>query len=247
MIPKIIHYCWFGGKPLPTSAKRCIESWKKFLPGYEIKRWDESNFDVNIIPYTSQAYTAKKYAFVSDYARFKILYEHGGLYFDTDVELIQSIDDIINKGPFMGCENPYNSNSTPNELCVAPGLGLGIIPKHPFYNEIISFYNSIDFVNPNGKHSPKTVVTYITKLLCQSGLRNTPDIQSVEGISIYPSDFFCPISTVDGILRLTSNTRSIHWYDQTWQSPARRYARKILLKCGGVKLKNLIKQIILNK
>ena len=104
MIPKIIHYCWFGRNPLPESAIKCINSWKKFFPDYEIKEWNEDNFDVNIIPYTKEAYEAKKYAFVSDYARFWILYHHGGLYFDTDVEVIKAMDDIIELGPFMGVE-----------------------------------------------------------------------------------------------------------------------------------------------
>lgn len=110
-IPKVIHYCWFGGNPLPSLAEKCIASWRKYLPDYEIKRWDESNFDVNIIPYTKQAYEAKKYAFVSDYARFWILYNYGGLYFDTDVEVIRSMDDIIAAGPFMGCENSYKAGA----------------------------------------------------------------------------------------------------------------------------------------
>ena len=104
MIPRTIHYCWFGGKPLPRDAEKYILSWKKYLPDYEIKRWDESNFDVNSIPYIKEAYAAGKYAFVSDYARLKILYEHGGIYFDTDVEVIKPLDDILSKGGFMGFE-----------------------------------------------------------------------------------------------------------------------------------------------
>lgn len=104
MIPKIIHYCWFGRGPLPELAQKCIASWKKYLPDYEIKEWNEDNFDVNIIPYTAEAYQAKKYAFVSDYARFWILYQYGGIYFDTDVEVIRPMDDIISKGNFMGFE-----------------------------------------------------------------------------------------------------------------------------------------------
>jgi len=102
MIPKIIHYCWFGRNPLPASALKCIYSWRKFLPNYEIKEWNEDNFDVNIIPYTREAYEAKKYAFVSDYARFYILYHYGGLYFDTDVEIIKPMDDIVERGNFYG-------------------------------------------------------------------------------------------------------------------------------------------------
>lgn len=100
MITKVIHYCWFGRNPLPESALKCIASWRKFFPDHEIKEWNEENFDVNIIPYTRDAYQAGKYAFVSDYARFKILYEYGGLYFDTDVEIIKPMADIIETGPF---------------------------------------------------------------------------------------------------------------------------------------------------
>ena len=107
MIPKKIHYCWFGRNPLPDSALRCIASWKKYLPDYEILEWNEDNFDVNSIQYIAQAYKVKKYAFVSDYARFKILYEHGGLYFDTDVEVIKPMEEIVSRGPFLGFEiNP---------------------------------------------------------------------------------------------------------------------------------------------
>ena len=126
MIPKIIHYCWFGRNPLPESAQKCIASWRKFFPDYEIVEWNEDNFDVRSIPYTAQAYDAKKYAFVSDYARFKILYEHGGIYFDTDVEVIRPFDDILARGAFMGYEiDPKEGDITGY---VAPGLGLGVNP-----------------------------------------------------------------------------------------------------------------------
>ena len=129
MIPKIIHYCWFGRNPLPESAKKCIDSWRKFLPDYEIKEWNEDNFDVNIIPYTQQAYEAKKYAFVSDYARFWILYHHGGVYFDTDVEVIRPMDDIIKKGPFMGREKgAYIKATGDNTVEVKGDAGLGVAP-----------------------------------------------------------------------------------------------------------------------
>jgi mannosyltransferase OCH1-like enzyme len=128
MIPKVIHYCWFGRNPLPPFAVKCIESWKKFLPGYEIKEWNEDNFDVNIIPYTQEAYEARKYAFVSDYARFYILYHHGGIYFDTDVEVIKSIDDIIERGAFMGCENEAKPGATALAVGPWPGLQSGPWP-----------------------------------------------------------------------------------------------------------------------
>ena len=104
MIPKIIHYCWFGGNPLPKDAQECLSSWKKYLPDYEIKVWNESNFDVNCCPYVKGAYEQRKFAFVSDYARFWVLYKEGGLYFDTDVEVIRNVDHIIAAGNFMGIE-----------------------------------------------------------------------------------------------------------------------------------------------
>ena len=137
MIPKVIHYCWFGRKPLPASAKMCIESWRKFFPDYEIREWNEDNFDVNIIPYTQQAYESRKYAFVSDYARFWILYHIGGLYFDTDVEVIKSFDKIISRGAFMGIEESAFLDGKP---MVAPGLGLGVEAGHPFYKKMLKLY-----------------------------------------------------------------------------------------------------------
>lgn len=241
-IPKIIHYCWFGGKPLPTSALKCIESWKRYLPNYEIKRWDESNFNVNGIQYTASAYKARKYAFVSDYARFWILYNFGGLYFDTDVEIIKCLDDIIAKGPFMGCENPYSEGYS--EIYVNPGLGLGATPGLGIYKEIIDFYCGAKFETTSGAN-PETVVTYVSRILYRKGFKNSPGIQQVDDIYIYPSDYFCPISTYDGKLRITKNTRSIHHYDQTWQSPWRKYGRKLLLAIGGARLKNVIKKLLL--
>lgn len=225
-IPKTIHYCWFGGKQLPPLAKKCIASWRKYLPDYEIKRWDESNFDVNIIPYTAQAYEAKKYAFVSDYARFWILYKYGGLYFDTDVEVIKPMDDIIAAGPFMGCECPYQPGATPNELGVAPGLGLGVNPGLGLYKEILNLYQTLSFTYPNGTTNYKTVVEYTTEILCKHGLHNVAAIQSVSGINIYPVDYFCPMSPTL-VLELSHNSRTIHHYSASWESNSVRFRKKI--------------------
>lgn len=244
MIPKIIHYCWFGHNPLPPLAIKCIESWKKFLPDYEIKEWNEDNFDVNIIPYTKEAYEAKKYAFVSDYARFWILYKYGGLYFDTDVEIIKPLDDIVAKGPFMGCENEADIEEGATALAVAPGLGLGVNPGLDLYKEILNLYASLRFVDEKGNLNLKTVVNYTTELLCKHGLQNFSTTQYIAGIYIYPVDYFCPISVKDGKLRITSNTRTIHHYAQSWQSPVRKYGRKIVLLLGGEKLKRFCKSLL---
>ena len=182
MIPKIIHYCWFGRNPLPESAKKCIASWRKFLPDYEIKEWNEDNFDVNIISYTQQAYEAKKYAFVSDYARFWILYKYGGLYFDTDVEVIKPMDDIIERGPFMGVEVPVKQNELPK---VAPGLGLGVYPGHSLYKDLLEKYAPLRFKNEDGSLNQKTIVAYNTEVLQEHGLQPTSEIQEVAGVWIF--------------------------------------------------------------
>ena len=228
MIPKIIHYCWFGGNPLPPLAEKCIASWKKFLPDYEIKEWNEHNFDVNLIPYTAEAYQAKKYAFVSDYARFWILYHYGGLYFDTDVEVIKPMGSIIAKGAFMGCEQ----DSKPGiELTAAPGLGLAVESKHEIYKAILEEYDSFHFLNEDGSNNDKTVVEYVTEILKRHGLKNMPGIQQIEGVKIYPSEYFCPRDTVTKRLHITNNTYTIHHYMASW-------------KDGGFNLKRIIRKLI---
>ena len=213
MIPKIIHYCWFGSNPLPELAIKCINSWKKFFPDYEIKEWNEDNFDVNIIPYTAEAYQAKKYAFVSDYARFFILYHYGGLYFDTDVEVIKSMKDIVERGGFMGIEVNGKNGSCPQ---VAPGLGLGIEPTHSIYKAILDYYQDLHYFDENGIPNSITVVKHNTNVLKKNGLQPTNEIQEVNGIWIYPKDYFNPLDDLTGRLNVTDNTRSIHWYTRTW-------------------------------
>ena len=232
-IPKIIHYCWFGGNPLPELAVRCIESWKKYFPEHEIKEWNETNFDVNIIPYTAQAYKAKKYAFVSDYARFWILYKYGGLYFDTDVEVVKNMNDIISKGSFMGCENWAQPGATPAQLGVAPGLGLGENPGQDLIGEILDYYKTLSFLDKNGKPNLETIVEITTKLLCKYGLQNVNEIQNVRGVNIYPKDYFCPIDMITEKLKISSRTVSIHWYMGSWVEHRqwrniRSFLRKIL-------------------
>ena len=142
-IPKIIHYCWFGGNPLPDMAKKCIASWRKFLPDYEIKEWNEQNFDVNMSLYTTEAYRLKKYAYVSDYARFWILYHFGGIYFDTDVEVIRPLDDIVARGTFMGFEGQPAQPTDNFHGRMAAGLGMGVPKGHPFFAQMINHLNEI--------------------------------------------------------------------------------------------------------
>ena len=233
MIPKTIHYCWFGRNPLPALAVKCIESWKKYLPDYEIKEWNESNFDVNMIPYTQQAYAAKKYAFVSDYARIWILYHYGGVYFDTDVEAIKSMDDIVARGPFMGIEVEH-SNGT--KMSVSPGLGLGAVAHHHIYKEILDYYKNINFINNDGTYNQFAIVRITTKILFDNGMTNSNELQNVVGIWIYPKDYFNPFDDNTGSLNITDNTRSIHWYTKTWmkkQNRLRTWIVRRIHRCFG--------------
>ena len=236
MIPKIIHYCWFGGNPLPKLAKRCIASWRKFLPDYEIKEWNESNFDVNIISYTAEAYKAKKYAFVSDYARFWILYKYGGLYFDTDVEVIKPMDDIIARGPFMGCQNTAGKGAT--TLGVNPGLGL--------YKEILEFYSDLSFINKDGSYNQQTVVKYTTDILVKHGLQLTNDIQLVSGVYLYPKDYFNPKDFVTLEMSITENTRSIHHFDGSWL-PANKRIKDRIRKMLGPRITVFLYKVLKKK
>lgn len=207
MIPKVVHYCWFGGNQLPDDAKKCIESWRKFFPEYEIKEWNERNFDVNCCDYVKEAYAAKKWAFVSDYARFWILYHEGGLYFDTDVEVIKDMSDIIAQGAFMGCETDDKCN---------PGLGLGANPGLGIYKEILDYYAKIHFLIEG--NTTETVVTHTSKILKSHGWIGDGKIEQIESVTIYPPEYFCPMDYKTGKLDITPNTRSIHWYTASWQS-----------------------------
>jgi len=235
MIPKIIHYCWFGGNELPLLAKKCIESWKKYLPDYEIIEWNENNFDVNIIQYTKEAYKARKYAFVSDYARFWILYKYGGIYFDTDVEVIKPMDKVLSCGPYMGFEHEKTG--------VAPGLGMASGKGNNLIAYLLEAYKNRTFYKSDGSTDLTTIVTITTELLKQHGLKLDNTIQKIEDYTIYPSEYFCPVSIHDGKLRITDKTYTIHHYAQSWESPIHKYLRKIVLKLGGGALKDFLVRI----
>ena len=227
MIPKIIHYCWFGRGPLPELAQKCIASWKKYLPDYEIKEWNEDNFDVNIIPYTAEAYKAKKYAFVSDYARFWILYQYGGIYFDTDVEVIRPIDDIISRGNFMGCETDASKDGS-DAASVAPGLGMGGNPGLGIIKKMLDFYEGRHFEFIPGGIGQLTIVHITTEVLLKAGLKLQQGIQKVDNIWIYPAEYFCPINLKTDRIHVKPNTRTIHHYAGTWQD--KHFSFKELIK-----------------
>ena len=243
MIPKVIHYCWFGRGELSTLAVKCIDSWRRFFPDYEIKEWNEDNFDVNIIPYTADAYKDRVYAFVSDYARFWVLYKYGGVYFDTDVEVIRSMEDVIGRGPYMGFEfiNSYG------EFAVNPGLGMAAEMGMDIYREILNGYESLPYLLENGERNPISMIPLVTELLKQRGLKGDGSIEHVDGVDMYPPEWFNPFDDVTGRLRKTENTRTIHWFakswlpaDPVWMISFKRFVRRVLGRNVLVSMKKLL-------
>ena len=243
MIPRIIHYCWFGGNTLPKSAKKYIESWKKYYPDFEIKEWNESNFDVNSIPYTKEAFAAKKYAFVSDYARFWILYHYGGVYFDTDVEAVAPLNDILEKGSFMAWETPSGNN----EFKIAPGLALAASPKEKLYEEILEGFEKLSFYKKDGSWNDYTMIPMVTDILTNLGLKADGRLQTVAGTTIYPNDYFCPMNALTGVITKTKNTRTIHHYSMSWMNTKQQRKLKItrlIRRYFGMEFLNKIKSFI---
>ncbi len=202
-IPKIIHYCWFGGAPLPKSAEKCIASWKKYCPDYEIIRWDESSFDVSCNAYCSYMYANKRWAFLTDYIRLKVVCDHGGIYLDTDVELLKPLDSILERGAWMARQH--------DEL-VATGLGFGAQTGHPFLRENMAYYEALsDF------SQPKSCPFITTELLREKGLTETGiRVEQAAGLNIYPQEYFCPKNERTGLMHKTRNTVSIHHFDASW-------------------------------
>lgn len=220
-IPKVIHYCWFGGKAKPALADKCIESWKKYCPGYEIKEWNENNFDIHANAYARDAYENKKFAFVSDYARLAIIEREGGIYFDVDVELIKSIDAIIARGSFMGCEEDGGKG-----IQVNPGLGVAAPPHMPLMKELVDIYEQLEYgVGEDGKMI--TIVEHTTELLKRHGLKEVLGIQTIEGMSIYPREYFSPQHYRTGKMTITANTHSIHHYAASWFTPYQKFVYRL--------------------
>lgn len=216
-IPKVIHYCWFGDKSLPESAEKCIQSWKKHCPDYEIKRWTEKDFDFSLNEYCYQAYQKKAWGFVPDYIRLWIIYNYGGIYLDTDVQIIKNFDPLLNFPAFAGFE--YGTTGQEGKYLVNLGQGFGAEPHNPIIGEQMHFYDNIKFILDNKEVNRIPSPEYTTQVLETHGLVKTNDcIQNLGEIIIFPHDYFCPKSFADGIIRITKNTFSIHQFDSSWFS-----------------------------
>lgn len=221
MIPKIIHYCWFGRGEKPELALKCIESWKKYLPDYELKEWNEDNFDLDIYPYAREAYDNRKFAFVTDVVRMYALYTEGGIYMDTDVEVLKSYDPFLHHAGFSGFES-YDRVPTGTMAC----------EKHGKYaKENLEYYNDRHFIKEDGSFDMTTNVTTITNYFLPLGLKLNNTLQEIPGIfTMYPNEYFCPKNAETGVVTITDNTVCIHHFDGSWLNPVDRFASSFSVK-----------------
>lgn len=222
MIPKIIHYCWFGGKPLPKDVLDCIKTWEKYCPDYEIKRWDESNFDVNSHPFMKAAYEAKAWAFVSDYARLKVVYDNGGIYLDTDVELLKNTDFLLENQCYIGIQQPES-------LCTT-GLGFGAQKSSPVVQKMMECYDSISFTD---QEKNTFACPWLNDRVIRSlGKISNEDVTYLNEVTVYPPRFFDPLSTGNTKNLLCDDTVSIHHYAATWAGNKQKWKRKLIRLFG---------------
>ena len=236
-IPKVIYYCWFGKGKMPPLAEKCIESWKKYCKGYKIVCINEENFDITQNRYAKEAYDAGKWAFVSDFARLKVLYDQGGIYFDTDVELIKPIDELIKCGGYMG----FDDNRV-----VSTGLGFACEKRCELVGALLSDYKDIPFVLADGTYDLTPCPERNTKTLIKLGMDIGKQNQTFMGIKMLPEDYLCPIKYYTGKKKVTKNTYSIHHFCASWISPTAK--RTLMLKrIVGVKLYNKLYGKFLHK
>ena len=202
MIPKIIHYCWFGRGNKPRLSQKCIESWNKYCPDYEIIEWNEDNYDVLKTPYTRYCYENKKWAFLSDYVRLDVVYENGGVYFDTDVEVIASIEQLLEHNAFFAFENAEN---------IATGLGFGAEKNSRYVKAMMEQYDFDEEAQVILRGCP----ALNTSALLPYGVRTDGSYQNIDGLIILPIDYMNPYDDPTGRLSITDHTVSIHWYTKS--------------------------------
>lgn len=213
VIPKVIHYCWFGRSPLPDKYQKWMESWHTYCPDYEIKEWNEDNYDITKNQYMYEAYQHKKWGFVPDYARLDIIYEHGGIYLDTDVELVGSLDDMCYQMGFAGFENTN---------MVALGLGFGAMKGLPLIKEMRDEYDNLHFVKPDGSLNLTASPVYQTDFLLRKGLHLDGEYQKLQDFVIYPEKMFSAKSLYTRRVRMAEYTRAIHHYEASWKDDAEK-------------------------
>lgn len=244
MIPKIIHYCWFGKAPLPKLTKQCIRSWKKHCPDFEIKEWNETNSPLHLFPFAQQALEEKKWAFVADVIRLYALYTEGGIYLDTDVELLKPLTPFLHHEAFIGYEKDLDENG---ERVIQTAL-IGSVPHNGWVTSWLKIYEgktfsaerTRDFVNSH----------LIADKIRKKGFQLNGSYLSLPGLTIYPSDYFCPMSCISHFIERTGNTVSIHyfsysWMEDTWQSRLKKLLVGLVGEKAFRKLVNFVRQRLL--
>lgn len=217
MIPKKIHYCWFGGNPLPKSAQNYIETWKKYCSDYEIIEWNESNFDINGNQYVKEAYENKKFAFVSDYVRLYAMYNYGGVYMDTDVEVLRSLDEFLHHQAFSGFETPDY---------IPTGI-MACEKGFELFGEFLDYYANRSFYKPNGSLDMRTNVETMTEIVDKYGLVKDGSYQEINGFALYPREIFCPYNVARGKVERMPESATIHWFEKSWMSPGMKLRVKV--------------------
>lgn len=239
-IPKTIHYCWFGKGELPERDKQCIESWRKFCPDYEIIEWNEDNYDIAQIPYMKEAYEAKRWGFVPDFARMDIVYHYGGIYMDTDVELLRPLDDLLEYSGYAGLEADTDY--------IAFGLGFAAEKGSQLLNELCDYYRTLHFVDADGKLVLLPNPFIVTEYLKNKGYVCTPGkISQVEEFTVFPAEYFCPQNYTTGKVKITDKAYSLHHYHASWQTQEEKATiakYKKYTKIFGEKMGNLIYQSV---
>lgn len=228
MIPKIIHYCWFGKNPLPKDVKKYINSWKRMCPDYEIKQWDESNYDIHSHAFTQKAYETKSWAFVSDYARLKIIYENGGIYLDTDVELLKPLDSLLQYDSFFAMQQVG--------CYCATGLGFGAIKENELVSLMLKEYEGLSFDEDNKIKNMCPILN--TNAILKKGFVQENKLQIIDKNVLLPSRYMDPISPGESKELLCEETISIHHYSALWMSRSYRLKRKIINIIGQERINN---------
>ncbi len=208
-VPKVIHYCWFGKGKMPALAEKCIKSWKKYCPQYKIVCHNEENFDITENRYAREAYEAGKWAFVSDYVRLKVLYQEGGIYLDTDVELIKPLDDLVEENGYMG----FDDNGI-----ISTGLGFACEKGNELVGALLADYDDISFVLPDGSYDLTPCPDRNTKTMIGLGMNPDHKNQVFMGLRLLPEDYLCPMKYYTGRKIITPNTYSIHHFCASWTS-----------------------------
>lgn len=225
MIPKIIHYCWFGGNPLPPLAVKCIASWKKFLPEYEIIEWNESNFPIDEFIFAKQALEQRKFAFISDVCRLYAINQMGGIYMDTDVEVLKPLDAFLRHAAFSGFEN---------DDYVPTGIMAGE-KGSAWIRELLAYYDNRPFVNADGSIENVSNTSIITEMMLTKGFVMNNQFQEIDGyVAFYPNDYFCPKSYKTGSIDLTRNSHCIHHFAKSWIAPKYRIRNNIKMKMMNI-------------